>query len=50
MAKNKQLISSYVVADTAGEEISTIERPIKFPETISFPRISAKCIMQYVII
>ena len=38
MAKNKQLISSYVVADTAGEEISTIERPIKFPETISFPK------------
>jgi len=38
MAKNKQLLSSYVVADLDGSEKSIIERPIKFPETISFPK------------
>jgi hypothetical protein len=38
MAENRQLISSYVVADDNGEEISTIERLINLPETISFPK------------
>ena len=35
--KNRQLISSYVVADPeTGEQIRGLERTIKFPETVSF--------------
>ena len=35
--RKRQLISSYVVADLeTGEKISSLERPIQFPETVSF--------------
>ena len=40
MAQNRQLISSYVVADPETGEVSgyPIERTISRPETISFPK------------